>query len=102
MLTVESDADDLRCYERRKTQIYYYCYFIKASKDICFRVNSEKTKYRPMIISRQQKIVQSQNMVIGNLSNENVEKLKYLGVMVTNTNDIREEIKHGKCMLLLS
>ena len=34
-----------------------------------------------------------QNIVIGNLSFENVEKFRYLGVTVTNTNDIREEIK---------
>ena len=32
-------------------------------------------------------------MVIGNLSFENVEKFRYLGVTVTNTNDIRIEIK---------
>ena len=46
-----------------------------------------------MITSRQQNIVKNQNIVILNLSFEKVEKLKYLGVMVTNTNDIREEIK---------
>ena len=40
-----------------------------------------------MITSRQQ------NKVIENLSFETVEKFKYLGVTVTNTNDIREEIK---------
>ena len=47
-----------------------------------------------MITSRQQNIVQNQNIVIENLSFEKVEKFKYLGVTVTNTNDIREEIKH--------
>ena len=31
--------------------------------------------------------------MIENLSFEKVEKYKYLGVKVTNTNDIREEIK---------
>ena len=46
-----------------------------------------------MIIIRQQNILQSQNIVIENLSFEKVEKFKYLGVTVTNTNDIRKEIK---------
>ena len=70
---------------RKNTEI-----FIEASKDIGLEVNSEKTKY--MITSRQQNIVQNQNIVIVNLSFEKVEKSKYLGVTVTNTNDIREEI----------
>ena len=65
--------------------------FIKASKDIGLEVNSEKTKY--MITSRHQNVLQNQNIAIGNLSFENVEKFRYLGVTVTNTNDIREEIK---------
>ena len=55
-----------------------------------------------MITSRQQNIVQNQNIVIENLSFENVEKFKYLGVMVTNTNDICKEIKHWKSMLLFT
>ena len=65
--------------------------FKKASKDIGLEVNSEMTKY--VITSRRQNVIQTQNIVIGNLSFENVEKLRYLGVRVTNTNDIREEIK---------
>ena len=32
------------------------------------------------------------NIVIENLSFENVEQFKYLGIAVTNTNGIREEI----------
>ena len=39
-------------------------------------------------------VIQNQNIVIGNLSFENVEKFRYLGVTVTNTNDIREKVKH--------
>ena len=46
-----------------------------------------------MITSFKQKIVQNQNMGIENLSFEKVEKFKYLGVTITNMNDIREEIK---------
>ena len=66
--------------------------FIKASKDIGLEVNSENTKY--MITSHHQNVIQNQNIVTGNLSFENVQKLRYLGVTVTNTNDIREEMKH--------
>ena len=65
--------------------------FIKASKDIGLEVNSDKTKC--MITSRQQTIVQNQNIVTENLSFGKVEKLKYLRVTVKNTNDIREEMK---------
>ena len=46
-----------------------------------------------MITSRQQNIVQNQNIVTENLSFENVKKSKYLGVTVTNTNYIHKEIK---------
>ena len=46
-----------------------------------------------MITSRHQNVIQNQNIVFGNLSFENVEKFRYLGVTVKNTNDIREEIK---------
>ena len=65
--------------------------FIIASKDIGLIVNFEKIKY--MITSQYQNVIQNQNIVIGNLSFEKVEKFKYLGATVTNTNDIREEIK---------
>ena len=53
---------------------------------VCFglaplvEVNSEKAKY--MITSCQQNIVQTQNILIENLSFNNVEKFKYLGVTV--------------------
>ena len=57
--------------------------FIKASKDIGLEVNSKNTKY--MITSRHKNVIQNQNIVIGNLSFENVEKYRYLEVTVTNT-----------------
>ena len=57
-----------------------------------------------MIISRQRNEVENQN-IIRNFSFENVEKFKYLGLTVTNTNHIRKEIKrriNGECMLLFT
>ena len=44
-----------------------------------------------MNTSRHQNVIQNQNIVIGNLSFENVEQFRYLGVTVTNTNDIHED-----------
>ena len=64
---------------------------IKESKEIGLKINSEETKC--MITSRQQNIVQTQNIVNENLSFENVETLKYLGITITNINNFREEIK---------
>ena len=71
---------------RKNTEI-----FIKANEDIGFEVNSQKTKY--MITYRQQNITQNPNVVTENLSFENVEKFKYLGVTLINVNNIYEEIK---------
>ena len=48
-----------------------------------------------MIPSRHQNLLQNQNTVIGNLAFENVEKFRYLGVTVTNTNDIKRRINMG-------
>ncbi|KAJ4426772.1 hypothetical protein ANN_26571 [Periplaneta americana] len=64
---------------------------LEASKAIGLEVNPEKTNY--MIMSRDQNIVRNGNIKIGDLSFEEVEKLKYLGATVTNINDTREEIK---------
>ena len=52
---------------------------MKACKVIGLELNAKMTKY--MITSRQQNIVQNQNIVIENLSFEKVEKFKYLGVI---------------------
>ncbi|KAJ4446921.1 hypothetical protein ANN_13622 [Periplaneta americana] len=64
---------------------------LEASKAIGLEVNPEKTKY--MIMSRDQNIVRNGNIKIGDLSFEEVEKLKYLGATVTNINNTQEEIK---------
>ncbi|KAJ4446005.1 hypothetical protein ANN_12691 [Periplaneta americana] len=64
---------------------------LEASKAIGLKVNPEKTKH--MIMSRDQNIVRNGNIKIGDLSFEEVEKLKYLGATVTNINATQEEIK---------
>ncbi|KAJ4439410.1 hypothetical protein ANN_07534 [Periplaneta americana] len=51
---------------------------LEASKEIGLEVNPEKTKYT--IMSRDENIVRNGNIKIGNLSFEEVEKFKYLGV----------------------
>ena len=65
---------------------------LKASENIGLELNSEKTKY--IITSCHQNVVQNQN-IIANVSFQNMGKLKYLGVMIRNTNDIRMEIRYS-------
>jgi hypothetical protein len=55
------------------------------------KVNTEKTKY--MLISCHHNTEQNHNMKTDNRSFENVAKIKYLGMTVTNQYLIHEEIK---------
>jgi hypothetical protein len=61
---------------------------LQASRDIGLEINAEKTKY--MIMSRYRYSGQNQNIRIANESFENVAKFKYLGMTLTNQNDIRD------------
>ena len=65
--------------------------FIKARKEFGQKVNSEKLNIGSCLAKRI--IVLNQNIIIEYLFFENVEKFKYLKIMVTNTNDIHEELK---------
>jgi hypothetical protein len=62
---------------------------LQASRDIGLEINAERTKY--MIMSCHLKSGQNQNIRIANESFENVAKFKYLGMMLTNQNDIHEK-----------
>jgi hypothetical protein len=62
-----------------------------ASRDIGLKINAEKTKY--MIMSRHPNSGQNQNMRITNELFEKMAKFKYLGMTLTNQNDIHDEIK---------
>jgi hypothetical protein len=64
---------------------------LKASRDIGLEINSEKTVY--MITSLHPNSGQNQNIRIANESFENVTKFKYFGTMLTNQNEIHDEIK---------
>jgi hypothetical protein len=64
---------------------------LEASRDIGLEINAEKTKY--MIMSRHPNSGQNQNIRIANELFENMAKFKYLGTILTNQNDIHNEIK---------
>jgi EAL domain-containing protein (putative c-di-GMP-specific phosphodiesterase class I) len=65
--------------------------FLESNRDIVLEINAEKTTY--VIVSHHLNLGQNQNIRIVNESLENVAKFKYLGMMLTNQNDIRDEIK---------
>jgi hypothetical protein len=65
---------------------------LDASRDIGLEINEEKTKY--MIMYKHLNSGQNQNIRTANESFENVAKFKYLGMTLTNQNDIRDEIKN--------
>jgi hypothetical protein len=62
-----------------------------ASRDVGLEINAEKTKY--MITSHHQNSEKNQNTGIANELFENVAKFKYLGMTLTNQNDIHDKIK---------
>jgi hypothetical protein len=64
---------------------------LEASRDIGLEINAEKTKC--MIMYRHPNSGQNQNIRIGNESFENVAKFKYLGTILTNKNDVHDEIR---------
>jgi hypothetical protein len=62
-----------------------------ASRHVGIEVNAKKTK--DMIRSHHQNLGQNQNMRIANVLFESVVRLKYLGMVLSNQNDIHDEVK---------
>jgi hypothetical protein len=64
---------------------------LEASRDIGLEINAERTKYMIMscnLNSGQNKIIRTANELF-----KNVAKFKYLGMTLTNQNDIHDKIK---------
>jgi hypothetical protein len=64
---------------------------LEASRDVGLEIKAEKTNY--MIMSRYPNSGQNQNIRIANESFESLAKFNYLGMTLTNQNDIHDEIK---------
>jgi hypothetical protein len=61
-------------------------------REICPVVNVQKTKCRPVFISRHRPTGQNQYIKVANKSYENLSKFKYSGMTVTAQNCIHPEI----------
>jgi glutaredoxin-related protein len=57
---------------------------------LVYKINAEKTRY---MMSHHPNLGQNQSIRIPNKSFENVTKFKYLGITLTNQNEIHDEIK---------
>jgi hypothetical protein len=64
---------------------------LEANRDIGLEINAEETKY--MIMSHHQNSGQNQNIRIANELFENMTQFKYFGTILTNQNDIHDEVK---------
>jgi len=62
-----------------------------GSEEIGLQVNADKTKY--MVMSRDQNLERSHNILTNNSSFQKVEEFRYLGTTLTNQNYIQEEIE---------
>jgi hypothetical protein len=62
-----------------------------GSEEIGLQVNADKTKY--MVMSRDQNLGRSHNILTDNSSFQKVEEFRYLGTTLTNQNFIPEEIE---------
>jgi hypothetical protein len=64
---------------------------LEVSRNTGLEINEKKTKY--MIMFHLPNSGQNQTIRIANESLENVAQFKYFGTMLTNQNDIHDEIK---------
>jgi peptide methionine sulfoxide reductase MsrB len=55
---------------------------LQASREICLKVNTEKTEY--MVMSHHQNAGKYHSLLIANKSFEDLTKFRFLGITVTN------------------
>jgi hypothetical protein len=75
---------------------------IDASKEVGLEVNTEKTMYTRMLLSRHQNARQYQDIKIAYRCFENVARFRYLGTTVTNQNLIQEKIRRYWIRVMLA
>jgi hypothetical protein len=63
---------------------------VHTSEEVGLEINAEKTKY--IFMSRYQTTGQNHNIRVTDISFESVTNFKYLGIIVTNQNNIHDEI----------
>jgi hypothetical protein len=86
-----TNVDGVNLFSKRKSSIK------KRNIELCWKAgvvaNIEKTEYRSVFMSLHQIAGQYRNINVSNKCFNNVTKLKYLELIVTNQNCIHEEIK---------
>jgi hypothetical protein len=84
-------ADDVNIMGENTDTIKKHEALLVASKEVCLKVNPQKTKY--MLISRYENGGQKYCIKIANRSFEQVAQFKYLGTRPTDQNCVQGEIK---------
>jgi hypothetical protein len=111
-INILSYADDIALLGRSREMIikmvrlWYKGYGIKVAEKVGLRINEEKSEY--MVVSRRNgNLVQDEFIEVEEYKFRRVDQFKYLGLIITQNNDIKTEISMrlqsaNKCFFGLS